>query len=318
MTAFAVGMLVQHASLGVGKIVAVEANAVHVFFPRSDKRHAAKFQLAGAGTFLSTEGVAPDEWLEGLTTFSLDAALGRYALAEGWLTHDQAIARFVARWPAGFSGPSTGPTSPAARCAAWRAAGAAWAQALGSGQGDRLLAAGEIIELTERVASVGAELAPVAPGLGPAELAAALSDEATAAPFLEALLSVLAVPSPARARFERLFAAAGALDVDPGIRWRLATVFPLVANPARAVLLSPQAAAAAERLGCNLRLTPGPTWTPYAALRVLSSKLLRSLAALGARDFVDVEVFLHAVASDRGGGEPRRAARPARSSRARS
>ena len=33
MSELSVGMLVQHVSLGVGKVVALEPNAVHVFFP---------------------------------------------------------------------------------------------------------------------------------------------------------------------------------------------------------------------------------------------------------------------------------------------
>ena len=51
------GMLVQHTTLGIGKIVAVEANAVHVFFPDSDKRFAAKLRLPAPRGLLRTDGV---------------------------------------------------------------------------------------------------------------------------------------------------------------------------------------------------------------------------------------------------------------------
>jgi hypothetical protein len=51
------GMLVQHTTLGSGKIVAVEANAVHVFFPDSDRRFGAKLRLPAPRGLLRTDGV---------------------------------------------------------------------------------------------------------------------------------------------------------------------------------------------------------------------------------------------------------------------
>ena len=59
------GMLVRHTSLGLGKVVAVEPNAVHVFFPESEKRFAAKLRLPGAKALLTTEAVAPDALARG-------------------------------------------------------------------------------------------------------------------------------------------------------------------------------------------------------------------------------------------------------------
>jgi hypothetical protein len=293
-------MLVQHDSLGVGKVVAIEPDAVHVFFPRGDKRHAAKFHLGMAHALLSAEGVARDEWLAGLEAFALDEGVGRYALAASWMTHEQAVASFRANHPGGFGGAEAG---PGARCAAWRAAAAAWASALDGGALGKLLDAGELGELGRRAAGVLPCAGPLAGTLAAGTLAEALRDERKAARFFEALLAVVSVASPARARFERLFAAAEALEVEPALAWPIATLFPFLAAPGRSAFLSPEtASAAADRLGCNLRLTPGPSWGAYSALRTLELKLLRDLQATGARDLVDVEVFLHALASD-----PRRA-----------
>ena len=42
------GVLVRHATLGLGKVVAVEPSAVHVFFPGGDSRFAAKLRLPAA------------------------------------------------------------------------------------------------------------------------------------------------------------------------------------------------------------------------------------------------------------------------------
>jgi hypothetical protein len=130
--------LVKHTTLGVGKIVALEANAVHVFFPDSDKRFAAKLRLPAARAFLRTDGFERDTWLEGLSAFAFDSKAGRYALAASWLTHDAAIEQFLSVFPGGFADPEyVGGKN--ARASRWRAAHDRWA-AFGDGHGDRLLA----------------------------------------------------------------------------------------------------------------------------------------------------------------------------------
>ncbi|HET7824402.1 MAG TPA: hypothetical protein VFK90_03675 [Anaeromyxobacter sp.] len=302
MTEIAKGMLVQHESLGVGKVVAVEATAVHVFFPGAEKRFAAKLRWPAARPLLRADGVERDAWLEGLSSFTLDRAEGRYALAATWMTHDQAIAGFLAEYPQGFEDPAylgTGAGARRARARWWRAAGAEWAAAMGNGEADRLLAAGEVRELVRRAVRIDKHLALVPGTFEQGVLKQALEDPDAALPFFAALFEMLAAP-PARGRTEKLFAAAEALDVEPALAWPIATVFPFVADPARYVFLWPRTAcAAAERLGCDLRFDALPNWATYAALRAFSAQLLARLEASGARDFVDVEAFLHTTAASR-------------------
>jgi hypothetical protein len=75
------GALVRHSTLGVGKVVAVEAAAVHVFFAEGEKGSAAKLRLPAARAFLQALTGTGDERLENLPPFSLDPATGRYAPA---------------------------------------------------------------------------------------------------------------------------------------------------------------------------------------------------------------------------------------------
>lgn len=319
MSGIAKGMLVQHASLGLGKVVAVEANALHVFFPGAEKRFAAKLRWPAAQPFLRTDGVERDAWLEGLSSFALEPAEGRYALATNWLTHDEAIARFLKENPRGFADPADpGGEPPARRARAprWRAACAAWSAAMGAGEAERLLAACEVRELVKRTLRVEKHLAAVPGTFEEGTLAQALGDPDAALPFFAALLAVLAA-APGRARTEKLYAAAEALDVEPALAWPVATVLPFLADPARHAFLWPQTTcAAAEKLGSDLRYEQAPNWTTYAALRAFSTQLLARLGANGARDFVDVEVFLHATATARGAGaSKKRAARTAAPSR---
>jgi hypothetical protein len=293
-------MLVQHTSLGVGKVVALEPTAVHVFFPDSEKRYAAKLHLPTAKTLLRSDGFEPNAWLQGLSSFALDPITRRYALAANWVTHAQAIADFHATYPAGFLDPAYVGTGAGKRerASRWRAAGAEWAQALGEGQAERFLAAGDVRELVRRAGRIERHVVLVPGTFEAGALAAAFADEGATVAFFEALLAVLSVPSPARARFDRLFAATAALDVEPALAWPIATLFPFIVSPGRQVFLWPKSACgAADRLGCDLRYDPTPNWATYSALRGFATKLLEELQPSGASDFVDVEAFLNATAT---------------------
>jgi len=293
------GALVQHVSLGLGKIVALEPGAVHVFFPSADKRFAAKLRLPAARPLLRTEGFEPDGWLAGLSAFSLDETTGRYALSATFMTHDQAVAQFKELHPSGFRG-AAGAKGREARPAAWRAARAAWEKHLGHGELARLVEEGEVDILVRRAREIEKALEPLHPPSDVGALEAALADEALARPFFVALAELLSVPTPGKARFEKLFSAARALPVEPAQQWLVATIFPFLAEPTRHVLLRPRTTClAADRLGADVRFQPAPIWTTYSSLRDLQTRLLQRLAPEGAEDFGDVEAFLHVVAVGR-------------------
>jgi len=123
------GMLVQHASLGVGRVVAVEPTALHVFIPGSGKP---------APPSCTGWTQAPSS-----SSFLLGPTERRYAMATGWITHDQAIAEFLRDLPRGFADPGyLGDERRRARAPAphWRAAKAEWLESMRSGEGERLLA----------------------------------------------------------------------------------------------------------------------------------------------------------------------------------
>jgi hypothetical protein len=64
------------------------------------------------------------------------------------------------------------------------------------------------------------------------------------------------------------------------------------------MLLRPRfACAVAQRLGVDLPYEPEPGWATYSALLRSTGALLERLRELGARDHVDVEVFMHVVAA---------------------
>ena len=314
MRRFEPGSLVHHRTLGTGRIVAVEATALHVYFPASDTRYAAKLRWPAAGAFLSVDAPAPDPSLEALDSFAMDSTSGRYALSASFIGQDEAVAAYLAENPTGFQVPDSPAKGPSrlGRRERWRAASALWAETMGGGKAEALLEDGDHAELVRRARRV-AEPALAVQGMMDSEtLAEALQPGVEVQDLFQALLGYLSVPSPARARFDKLCAAVHALGAPPEAAWPLVTFFPFVASPARHVLLLPRpASAAAARLGCDLRFQAAPSWATYVRLRDLSSRLLEKLAPSGAVDHVDVEIFLHATGTRRPVAAAKRAPVPA-------
>jgi len=318
MHEIATGTLVKHRSLGVGKVVAVEASALHVFFPESASRYAAKLRWPNVSPFLTREGFEPNSWLEGLSSFSMDASAGRYALAANFISQDEALSLFLESYPEGFLDPAylgSGGTKKE-RASRWRAASAEWTELFGEGKGDRLLADGEFKELTRKALRVAAHVTKIPGVLEQEVLEEALEPGDATTDFFGALFGYLSVPSPARARFEKLCAASNALGAPSDAAWPIATLFPFLAVPTRQIILVPRSTTgAASRLGCDLQFQPTPNWATYVRLREFSARLLEKLQATGARDFIDIESFLHATSARRPAAASHRtkAAKPAAS-----
>ena len=140
-TSLEIGMLVQHASLGLGKIVAVEPKAVHVVFASQDARFATKLRLPMALAFLSPSKDS-NARLSALSGFDLDDETGRYGRTSAWLSHADAVARFTQAYPLAFSDPAyvAAEKGRGDRACRWRRAHLAFADAFGEGRGEALLA----------------------------------------------------------------------------------------------------------------------------------------------------------------------------------
>ena len=297
---FKAGMLVQHASLGQGKVVAAEPSALHVFFAGSGSRSATKLRLPMALPMLApTDGDAAG-WSAGLWAFALDPKTGRYSLGETWLSHDDAVARFLGASEHGFT--SSGESGERNdRAAKWRRANEAFVELLGAGEGERLLADGDVDELVRRAVKIERNVRVLQSVAEKAVLQEVLGDRAVARRFFAELFALLAESAPAQARFEALASTVAAV---PGgtheAGWAAVTTLPFVAQPDRHVVLRPRLTCeAAHRLGLELRYTAQPSWPCYAALLRSAGQLLEKLRPLGARDFIDVESFLHVVTAKR-------------------
>lgn len=298
MSDFKKGMLVQHATLGVGKVVAFDQKVLHVFFARSPDAFATKLRLQIAQPFLRPSP-STDRWLTGLSGFAFDEKAGRYRVSDAWISDADAVARFVAVFPDGFRDPKyTGDGKSAReRSARWRRAHDTFQTTLGAGEGERLLAAGDVTTLVERACLIEKQVRVL---LGPTEkalLANGLSDAGAARSYFEALFDLLAASGPDEARFEA-FASAAVNCAPKGEAshsgWSLATLLPFVAQPDRHMLLRPNVTCeAARRLRLAVEYRPDPSWSTYSTLLQASGELLEKLRPLGASDYVDVEAFMH-------------------------
>ncbi len=79
MDELAKGMVVRHATLGLGRVVAVEPTAIHVFFVEGERREAAKLRLPAAREFLAPAPSVKDDRLQDLAAFTFDPGSGRWA-----------------------------------------------------------------------------------------------------------------------------------------------------------------------------------------------------------------------------------------------
>jgi hypothetical protein len=293
------GMMVQHASLGLGKVVALEEKAVHVFFAASDARFATKLRLPMALPLL-TPAASTNAWLSRLPGFAFDAKTGRYGLAGTWLSHADAAARFLEVFPKGFADP--GYVGDGAgkrdRVPRWRRAHELYVETLGGAEGERLLAAGDVAGLVERALRVERIVRPLHRDAEKASFEDALKDLDVARGYFATLFELLAAPVPEQPRFEALAAAVAAMQ--PGATresgWPIVTLLPFVARPDLHMLLRPRfACEVGHRLGLELAYEPQPSWSTYSALLRSTELLLEKLRPLGARDHVDVEAFMHVV-----------------------
>jgi hypothetical protein len=293
------GMMVQHASLGLGKVVALEDKAVHVFFAVSDARFATKLRLPMALPLLAP-AESTNAWLSRLSGFAFDAKSGRYGMSGAWLSPAEATARFLEVFPKGFADPSYvgGGEDKGGRAARWRRAHELYVEALGGAEGERLLAAGDVGGLVERALRVEKSVRPLHKDTEKVSFQDALGDLEAARGYFAALFDLLATKAPERSRFEALAAAVAPMPSGPTPEsaWAVVTLLPFVARPDLHMLLRPRFACdVSHRLGLELAYDSKPNWGTYSALLRSAEELLEKLRPLGARDHMDVEAFMHAV-----------------------
>lgn len=286
---FDVGMLATHSRMtdwGPGKVVKVRPPYVWVFFRDAPGRASRQFPAS----LLLPADCQSDTVLDNLPEFVEKDGVHR--LPAERFTLREALAVFEANAPGGFT--PGGKASPQKARDRRRAAHESWLANLGGGVAEQLLAEDSIADLGTRALAVVALSGALSSG-DAAALRAGLQDEARARAYFTALLPYVA-GDPTEAGFEAYAAAASALASRPDstdASWPLVTLLPFLAAPERHMLLQPAAAcAAAQRLAFDLPFTSAPNWETYEAFCRMGGFYLEALRDAGARDNIDVALFL--------------------------
>lgn len=290
---FSVGMLVSHPALGMGRIVGIQGDRIHVYFHGQSKRWATKLTLDAAKKLLKVPPDQSHEWLDHLPPFEWNPREGAFGMECERLTHEQAVATFRHHFPEGFDDPKYIGNMKEGERFYKDARRKEWQERIGNGEGRRLLEADDIPELTRRLLHIAQiNLLHHISDKGP--LVDGLADLAGARVFFRALLDVAENP-PNQARFEALVRALEALP-NPGnnvANWPVTTVFPWLANPEQQMFFRPvPTQEAAKRLAFELNYDSRPNWRTYSSLLALSDLLLKELRPYGAKDFMDVQGFI--------------------------
>ena len=171
-----------------------------------------------------------------------------------------------------------------------------YAETLGDGKGESLLAAGRLDEVVQHILSAERAVNLLSP-YEKSAFADGLKNPQAAHEYAAALFGVLAAPDRDQTVFERFIKAVTNLPAEEGrarvATWPVLTILPFLAQPERFMFLKPEVTQkAADRLLWNLNYTSKPNWLTYTRLLKMSQVLMTMLQPLGVRDLIDVQSFI--------------------------
>jgi hypothetical protein len=231
-----------------------------------------------------------DAWLDNLPPFKN----GKFQVAQPRVTFDEGMLELARQYPLGFKDPAYTDKERAARVDAH----ALWQSSLGGGQGEALLADGDLAELAKRATAVTA-LSALLNRVETAALRDGLADAGVAKALFAALFAVLAAEKATDAPLAAYFEAVKSLPLrgkTAAAKWPIATVLPFLARPDAFALLRPEVCKpAAERLRFDLFFNVDPNAKTYEKMLRMANALQERLAPHGAQDRIDVNAYLGVV-----------------------
>lgn len=297
MDKFTTGCIVRHNTFGLGLVVRIKPDGIHVFFPSQEGEEAKKFRINAAPLQLADGETDPQ--LEDLPPFE-ERADGKFCLPKGRLTQAQALKKFLGIYPLGFEDPLYLSEASGGERGFKIQAHELFEETLGQGQGERLVASGDAAELARRASRVQAKTQVLLHATEAAAFHDGLKEPAKSLAFFAALFDLLATPEPEEFSFTNYLEALFALP-QPGTtklrKWTIATLLPAIAQPDKYIFVKPEIIReAAARLAFDIGYEASPTWSIYRRILKLARRLHTQLAPLGARDYVDVQSFLWVAA----------------------
>lgn len=278
---------------GLGKVLKISGDKIYVFFRNQPNREALIFKLND--NQLISAAVQTDSVLDNLPPF-FEQPNGKMILAgksKRW-TLQQTIDAFHAKYPLGFIDPGY-LKEHGERQDKW-SAHEQYVERLGEGQGQKLLAEGNIIELTHRALSVASKSKMFA-SFDTMAITDALKNQQAAHQFFSALFALLDSPYITEAVYQPYIDSVLNLPQEVGKSkvgsWPVVTLLPFIAQPERHMFLKPtNTQQAAEALVFDLRYQSQPNWKTYEALLEMGRVYFNEVRHLGPRDFIDVQSFI--------------------------
>ena len=279
-------------TLGLGKVLRISGNKVYVFFINQKKKEASIFNLDN--NQLVVAAVQSDPILDNLPTF--EAPNGKLTLpgkSSRW-TLEQITREFNTRYPLGFNDPAY-LGDKGERKFKW-VAHEKFIETIGNGQGQKLLAEGNIPELTHRILAVVSK-SHMFLSFEMMALTDALQNNEAAGRFFTALFAVLDAPDITEVVYQPYIDSVLDLPQEDGkakvATWPVVTLLPFLAQPDRHMFLKPtNSKSAAEALAFNLHYEPLPNWKTYKALLEMGKIYMSKISHLEPRDLLDVQSFL--------------------------
>jgi hypothetical protein len=212
-------------------------------------------------------------------------------------TLQQAVEFFMHKFPGGFGDPGY---LKEERGYKWLAH-ERYEIELGNGLAGRLLAEGQIEELSRKALSVVAKVNLLSLYEN-AAMRDAMKDREAAERFFSALIDLLNAPTIDATVFSPYIKTVCDLPAEVGrarvASWPVATILPFLAQPHRFMFLKPQVTTeAAVRLGFHLHYDPQPNWITYDYLLRMGKTYADLLTRLRPKDLIDIQSFIWVTCS---------------------
>ena len=298
---YATDQLLEHVNLGLGKVLSVEGDHVHIHF----KQDRVARKMSGKYSPLKLSAVEHDPYFDGIkavaigrtratvskarSTVTKPQATGKYA------THQDAVAGFLKVFPLGFNDPKYLADEATGERAYKVKSHALWNETLNKQEFERLIASGNYEQAVQRAKQVESGVNLLHPQFERAALWGAVREPQAAEDFSRGLFDLIYGDDTFEARFNRQATMLEQLPQPKSstLKWPAMTIFPFLALPAQHLFMKPEVTKkSAHRLAFSLNYKSTPNWLTYSCLMNLGVLLMTELADLGPRDMIDVQSFI--------------------------
>jgi hypothetical protein len=270
---------------GPGKVLSVEGAKAHVYFPKAPASVPQDAIKLMSMSCLEWTDAQADPWLTHLPRFTD----GKFNVQAKPITFEQAIQRFRAKYPLGFSDPDYLQDE---RNYKWEAHNL-FESALKQFENNNEVT-DDFLENIVRIFTAKINLLSQYEQMA---LREGLGNRSAAKQLFSSLIALLNEPDFNASAFVSYKEAVESLPAKPGrarvATWPILTVFPFIAAPDRFMFLKPEVTKqAADRLLFDLRYDSSLNWMTYSQLLQMSKLLFDKLDNFGVRDFIDVQSFI--------------------------